>query len=57
MLKKWAENKEIENYLKLNEYQALERIFEVKDKNINTVSIYVDNLLVGFTIYQILSSN
>ena len=57
MFEKWAENKEIENYLKLNEYKALERIFEVKDKNINIVSVYVDNLLVGFTIYQILSSN
>lgn len=56
MFKKWAENKGIEDCLKLNEYKALERIFRVKQDNINIVSLYVDSILVGFTIYEILSS-
>jgi len=47
MFKKWAKNKEIEDYLKLNEYKALERIFDVKDENVRTVSIYINNLFGG----------
>ena len=57
MFKKWAKNKDIENYLEFNEYKALERVFKIKDKNVNTISIYIHNLLVGFTIYEILPSN
>lgn len=57
MFKKWAKNKEVEDYSKLNEYKALERIFEAKHENVNIVSIYVNNILVGFTVYEILSSD
>lgn len=54
MFQKWAETKD-ENYEELNEYTALERIFEIKQENLKIVSIFVDNILVGFTIYEIIS--
>jgi hypothetical protein len=57
MFKKWARNKGAENYLELNENKALVRIFDIKDENVNTVSLYVNGIFVGFTIYEILSSN
>lgn len=57
MFRVWAKNKGEENYSKLNEYEALERIFEIKNNDVGVVSIYVDNVLVGFTIYEILSYN
>lgn len=57
MFKKWGRNKKIENYFQLNEYKALERILAVKNENLKIVSIYVDNIFVGFTIYEIISPN
>lgn len=57
IFKKWAENKEVKNYSKLNEYQALERFFELKQENTRIVSVYVDNILMGFNIYEIVSSD
>jgi len=56
MFKKWADNKGIEGCLELNEYKAVERIFQLKRDNINIVSLYVGSVLIGFTIYEILSS-
>ncbi len=56
MFKKWAENKSIDDYSNLNEYFALERIFETRFDNLNIVSLHIDEVLVGFTVYEILSS-
>jgi len=56
IFKKWAENKGLKNYAKLNEYGALERIFELNQDNTKIVSLYIDNVLMGFTIYEIISS-
>ncbi len=57
VFKKWAENKNIGHYSKLNEYIALERIFDLKYDNIYTILVYINNHLVGFDIYEILSSD
>ncbi len=57
MFEKWAKDKAIENYLKLQEFEAFERIFETKHNKVSLVSIYIKNLLVGFTVYEILSSD
>jgi len=56
MFKKWADNKGLENSLELNEYKALDRIFQIKQDNVKVISLYVNNILVGFTIYEILSA-
>ncbi len=57
MFKRWANNKKIDNYFELNEYRAFERIFQIKDKNIKVVSLYIKSILVGFTVYEILSND
>jgi len=57
IFKKWAKNKGIDASLIANEYNALKRIFDLdsfKDK-LNVVSIYIDDILLGFTIYEIAS--
>jgi len=55
MFRKWAGNKGIEDHSKLKEYEALERILKVNQKNVKVLSIYVNNILEGFTICEILS--
>lgn len=53
--KKWSDNKSIENMYELNEYKAFERIFDFTDDSLRIVSIFVDDVLVGFTMYEIIS--
>ncbi|MFA6475945.1 MAG: phosphatidylglycerol lysyltransferase domain-containing protein [Candidatus Paceibacterota bacterium] len=53
MFQKWAENKEISNVFELNEYKAFKRFLELPDPKIKVVSLYVDNVLLGFTVYEI----
>ena len=55
MFKKWAENRKKEKHFELNEYKAFERILQIKDDNIEVLSLYVNDILVGFTIYEIIS--
>lgn len=55
IFKDWAKNKGVENYIELNEYEALKRFFEINQDNVELVSLYVDGVLVGFTIYEIIS--
>jgi hypothetical protein len=55
MFGRWSDNKSIMNHFELNEYKAFERTFEINDKNIKIISLYIENVLVGFTIYEILS--
>lgn len=52
MFQKWAENKEIPNFFELNEYKAFKKFLELGDSKIKVVSLYVDNILVGFTVYE-----
>lgn len=55
MFIRWAKSKDIDGYLGLNEYKALDRIFETNHYRLNAVSVYVDGVMVGFTIYEIVS--
>lgn len=54
---KWAETKKIENHFESNEYQALKRFMEIKNDNIEVVSLYKNTTLIGFTAYEIISEN
>ncbi|MFA6253723.1 MAG: phosphatidylglycerol lysyltransferase domain-containing protein [Candidatus Paceibacterota bacterium] len=53
MFQKWAENKDIPNCFELNEYKAFKKFLELEDGKIKVVSLYVDDVLVGFTVYEI----
>jgi len=53
MFQKWAENKNIPNYFELNEYKAFKKFLELEDNKIKVVSLYVNNNLIGFTVYEI----
>ncbi len=55
IFQKWSENKNIDNYSGLNEYQAFKRLFELKDNNLKIISLYKSNLLLGFDICEICS--
>jgi len=58
LFKKWANNKEIENHFELHEYKAFERILQIKDNNnIKVLSLYVNDILMGFTVYEIVSGD
>lgn len=57
MFKKWATNKNINDHFGLNEYKAFERFLEIKDENIEVVSLYKNNQLIGFTAYEIISED
>lgn len=57
MFKKWAMNKNIENHFELNEFKAFERILQVENDNIIVLSLYIEGVLVGFTIYEIISGD
>lgn len=50
----WAKNKNIENFLELNEFKAFKRFMQIKNENISFISLYVDNVLIGFTAFEIL---
>ena len=57
MFEKWSKNKEIEDHFELNEYKAFKRLVELKDPNIKFLSLYVNDTLVGFSVYEVLSDN
>ncbi|PIZ86730.1 hypothetical protein COX93_03350 [Candidatus Nomurabacteria bacterium CG_4_10_14_0_2_um_filter_30_12] len=57
MFKEWAENKNINDHFELNEYKAFERLLEIKDSNIKFLSLYLGDVLAGFTVYEILSND
>ena len=56
MFRKWAKSKNI-NHLELNEYKAFERFSQIKNGNLKFVSLYINETMVGFTMYEILSKN
>ncbi len=55
VFKKWANNKDIKDHFELNEYKAFTRLFDFHDEDIKIVSLYVDNVLIGFTVTEIIS--
>ncbi len=57
MFKRWANNKKIDNHPELNEYKAFERLLEIKDENIQIVSLYIQGLLAGFAVHEVLSGD
>lgn len=54
IFRKWAKHKEYNSHFELDEFKAFERFLEIKDKNIEIVSLHLDDCLVGFTAYEIL---
>ncbi|HEY4509171.1 MAG TPA: phosphatidylglycerol lysyltransferase domain-containing protein [Candidatus Paceibacterota bacterium] len=54
---RWARNKKIENCFEMNEYKAFQKMFEIKDDRVRVVSLYVDGLLVGFNVHEILDND
>lgn len=57
IFKEWAENKNIDNHFELNEYKAFERLLQIKNTNIGFLALYINNILVGFTVYEIISND
>jgi len=57
MFKEWAENKNIDDLFELNEYRAFERLLQTKDPNIKFLSLYLGDILAGFTVYEVLSND
>jgi len=55
MFKRWAKSKGIEKLSEFNEFQAFERFLEIVDDKIKVVSLYKNNLLIGFTMFEICS--
>lgn len=53
MFKRWADNKKIEDHFNLNEYKAFKKLLEINDKNIKITSLYVKDILIGFTVMEI----
>jgi len=53
MFKRWASNKKIMNHFEMNEYKAFEKLIGIKDKNIKIISLYVKDVLIGFTVSEI----
>lgn len=56
IFKRWSENKSIANHFELNEYKALKRVFQIKDKNLKIISLYLKDVLVGFSLFEILAN-
>ena len=52
MFKRWASNKKIINHFEMNEYKSFERLLKIKDENIIITSLYVKDVLIGFTITE-----
>ena len=57
MFEKWSQNKKIDKHFELNEYKAFERFLELDDESIKFISIYMSDILIGFSVYEILSNN
>ncbi|MEI6280867.1 MAG: phosphatidylglycerol lysyltransferase domain-containing protein, partial [bacterium] len=57
LFKKWSQNKDIENFLEFNELKAFKKFFDNHDDNIKIVSLYINNILVGFNTYEIISKD
>jgi len=54
---KWAKSKNIENHFESNEYKAFKRFLEIKNENIEVISLRKNDHLIGFTAYEIISKD
>lgn len=57
MFHKWAESKNIDNDFDSNEYKAFKRFLEIPNNNLRIVSIYINKIMAGFTLYEVISDN
>ena len=57
IFKRWADNKNLNDHFESNEYKAFERFLKIDGENIRAVSLYVDNKLIGFNIYEVVSTD
>ncbi|HAS80439.1 MAG: hypothetical protein UR25_C0005G0063 [Candidatus Nomurabacteria bacterium GW2011_GWE1_32_28] len=57
LFKKWAENRNVDDHFELNEYKAFERLLKIENSDIKFLALFVDDVLIGFTVYEILSNN
>ncbi|MCX6747943.1 MAG: phosphatidylglycerol lysyltransferase domain-containing protein [Candidatus Nomurabacteria bacterium] len=57
LFKKWAENRQIEDKATINEFNALNRIFSDAFKDLRIVSLFLEDQLIAFTIYEIVSKD
>lgn len=55
LFEKWAKSKNINNYLELGEYKSFIRTLDIKEDSVRVVSLFVDDVLVGFTVFEIVS--
>jgi hypothetical protein len=56
MFRRWTDNKE-GNSFESNEFKAFKRFFEIDNDNVEVVSLYLDDVLVGFNIFEIMSDD
>lgn len=57
LFKKWAQNRKVSDAATKNEYTALNRIFNDSLKDLRVVSLFIEDRLIGFTIYEIVSQD
>jgi len=57
MFEKWSQNKNIQIDFESSEYKAFKRFLGLNDNNIKFISIYINNELIGFSVYEFLSNN
>lgn len=57
LFKKWAENRNILDGATNNEYIALDRIFNDSFKDLRVVSLFIEDKLIAFTIYEVISKD
>lgn len=53
LFKKWTENRELINS-EVNEFKAAERIFYSDIENLKVVTLYHEDRILGFTVYEII---
>jgi hypothetical protein len=54
---KWAESKQIDNHFELNEFKAFEKLANVNDPNLRLLSLYENEKMIGFTLYELISNH
>ena len=57
LFNRWAKNRKVEDKATVNEFNALNRIFNDHFKDLRVVSLFVEEQLVAFTIYEIISKD
>ncbi|MBP9715160.1 MAG: DUF2156 domain-containing protein [Candidatus Pacebacteria bacterium] len=55
IFRRWSEDKNTPDVFESNEYKAFERFLKLNDKNNKFISVYINNELIGFSVYEFLS--